>query len=722
MFRLKHGWLVFIDSEVLMGNKGSLFLIVLVALFSLVSCSGSGIDVVTPEGNNSELNAYAGGTTACMGLWQIAVDADSGRIDITELRTSNLIMNVLMFLEPPAFTGLSIDFDTLQLKPAQKYIGVDVILKNPLASTKFMGFDVRGVVFGPEVTNADGLTAVLSPEFFTGVPFGYQDGLLGYPAAVAGYTGLGGYKYFCEGLGIDVELSEFFSIPANVENRGMFPNGAQLTRHYDLSWMNTMPPINFMVFNYAVYANYYLPVGVPPYDIDDFDINKANSAEAFCIRVNEYENNLWFDGGAGGGHISMDVEIWDWQCNISDVSIEADGVIPLTHGVYTGPGSTDKSFIYKFDFVSGTPTQSGDLNILITATDPETFAESWYAGLLPDDNPMHDVPIYNCLIHTTTVGGAPGPCTDMEPFNTYEAFTVKAEGPPDGPWQWLLPEKAGLTASRGNSAPGYIIGAALKFYPVSYLTFGASLADSEDPIVPSVLYNSSYDLVGDIACDSQNNVYLVSANNPGTLLRSYFSGSSFTEPVVEHAFSDDIFRIAIDDEDNPIVLTKAFDYKIHHRNSTGWEMHPVNPNLLSWGIKDFDYNPVQDHYIFVCSVFAIRLVAQESSGMIAYIDNDLFGTQPMTFTPSIYIDQDDPDCHIVAWGTINSLTSYARPIARLAAIDYELPKTVSSLDPSSNGASAVGGAWVPGTNYMFIPAYDGENKEGLGRVTMPSDW
>ena len=89
---------------------------------------------------------------------------------------------------------------------------------------------------------------------------------------------------------------------------------------------------------------------------------------------------------------------------------------------------------------------------------------------------------------------------------------------------------------------------------------------------------------------------------------------------------------------------------------------------------------------------------------------------------SIYIDQDDPLCHIVAWGTIDSLTSYARPIARLAAIDYELPKTVSSLDSSSNGASAVGGAWVPGTNYMFIPAYDEEFKEGLGRVTMPSDW
>ena len=116
------------------------------------------------------------------------------------------------------------------------------------------------------------------------------------------------------------------------------------------------------------------------------------------------------------------------------------------------------------------------------------------------------------------------------------------------------------------------------------------------------------------------------------------------------------------------------------------------------------------------------MFAMDKSGVIQFTDNELLGTLPMTFVPSIYIDQDDPDCHIVVWGTLNSATTYGRPVARFAAVDYEIPKTLSSLTPSSNGASAPGGAWAPGTDYMFVPAYDEDSNEGLGRITMPSDW
>ncbi len=112
----------------------------------------------------------------------------------------------------------------------------------------------------------------------------------------------------------------------------------------------------------------------------------------------------------------------------------------------------------------------------------------------------------------------------------------------------------------------------------------------------------------------------------------------------------------------------------------------------------------------------------DKTGVIQFTDNELLGTLPMSFVPSIYIDQDDPDCHIVVWGTLNSATTYARPTARFAGIDYGIPKTLASLTPSPNGASAPGGAWVPGTNYMFVPAYDEGSDMGLGRISMPSDW
>ncbi len=693
----------------------------LLTLLFVVSCSGASDVGVVLANENDASGMDFDSPGACLGLWQVVIDADSEHVDIVDLRTSNQVINVLGFLEPPALTNLNIDFDTLQIKPAQKYVGVDVILRNPLTATTFKGFDVRGVVFGPEVTNADGLTVITSPEFFTGVPFGYTDGMLGTPAGYAGYSGLAGYKYFCEGIGLNDELPDFFTNPANLANRGVFNENSLISRHYDLSWTNTEPPIDFFVFNYAVYANYHLPFGMPPYGLDDFNIYTANSSEAFCMSATEWENGLWFENDDGGGHISMDVEVWDWQGNISGVSVEADGVISQVFGSYMGPGSTDKSVKFRFDGVWATPIQAGDLDILITAIDVQTFGESWYADLLPVSNPMHDEYIYNCWIHTTTVTDDPGPCPDMIPITEYEAFIVESWGPPDGLWQGFLPEKAGMTATRDTSEAPFIIGAALRYYPVTFWTMGAAPADAEDPIVPTIMFNSPIDITADIAACTNDNIYLVVVDEEATLKRCQFDGVAFSEITDEYTFPGDIYRIAVDDEDYPIVLVKdpvGDGYTVYHWSGSSWGSTAVHGMIVGAGIRDFDYNPLQEHYVFVCSVIAIRMFAMDKSGVIQFTDNELFGTQPISSVPGIYIDQDDPDCHIVVWGTLNSATTYGRPVARFAAVDYGIPKTLSSLTPSSNGASAPGGAWVPGTDYMFVPAYD----EGLGRITMPSDW
>jgi len=397
----------------------------LLFLILAVSCSNGNTQPTAPmqEGKDSAANAY--GSTTCLGFWQVTIDKETGTINAVDMRSSDLILNVLGFLEPPALKGLTIEFGTLKIN--DPIIEVDVVLTHPIPDPVFMGFDVRGVVFGPKVANADGLTIIPGPEFFTGVPFGYQNGLLGTPDSVAHYTGLAGYKYFCDGLGKDADLAAFMSNPTNLEKRGVFSQGPNKnTRHYVLDWTGSSQ--GFFVFNYAVYANYNWPVGDPPIDISDFEITAANSAEAFCCRVTELANNLYFtvDSGAGGS-ISLEAEVWDWQVNVADVTIESvePGVIDTAEYDYDNPGTVNKSHIYGFADVPGTPTSTGPLEILITATDPMTFGECWFMAMLNPSKTMYSKNVYNCFIYTADVSACPIPViAEIDPWYATQGAIV----------------------------------------------------------------------------------------------------------------------------------------------------------------------------------------------------------------------------------------------------------------------------------------------------------
>jgi len=378
-------------------------------LIFAVSCSSGTGDAVAPTTGDKAPVTLHTGNTSCIGFWQVEIDEESSTINAVDMRSSDLIIDVLGFLEPPALKGLTIDFATLKI--ADPVIEVDVILTHPIPDPTFTGFDVRGVVFGPRVTNADGLTIVSCPEFFAGIPFGYKDGLLGTPDSVANYKGLAGYKYFCDGLGKDDDLATFMSDPDNLAKRGIFSQGPKKNaRHYVLDWTGASHP--FFVFNYAVYANWNWPVGEPPIDIDDFEITTANSQEAFCCKVTELANSLYYEeGSGGGGSISLQVEVWDWLGNINNATVESleEGIIAQASWDDVGPGMTSKSSIYDFLDVPGTPTKKGNLDILVTVTDDKTFGESWLMGLLPSDNPKYYERIYNCFIYTASVVECPVP-------------------------------------------------------------------------------------------------------------------------------------------------------------------------------------------------------------------------------------------------------------------------------------------------------------------------
>jgi len=415
-----------------------LFLAFALTIAFVIGCSsGGGSQLTLPQVDKPAAKTSIG--THLWGTYQIMIDKNTSNVDIAQLRGADQIINVLGFLEPPALVNLSIDFDTLIIDFDNNYIGADVILRHPIPDPVFMGFDVRGVVFGPDLLNADGLTPVMNPADFADEPFGYMNGLLGAPDSYAHYDGLWGYKYFCDGLGYDDDVATYFSDEANLATRGVFRDGSTNIRHYDLSWIGKTTPLDFLVFNYAVYANYDWPVGEAPIDIDDFSPT-ANCSEAFCFKATEAANTLYYvDDTHKGGRVSLDVEVWDWQA-IDSTEVDLEGIAPTG----TDPGTTSKSKIFHFvDYDPGTGlTTNAGLDLTIKATDPTTFGEAWFMGLLSTDNPLYGTPLYICFPYKATVSAEPPPA----------GLKVKISGP-------LPPDVTPCTAREfcviGDSSWGY---------------------------------------------------------------------------------------------------------------------------------------------------------------------------------------------------------------------------------------------------------------------------
>jgi hypothetical protein len=384
-----------------------LFLIVILT----VGCSG-GRNPLSPVGDEPgeprEPKAVAHGITGYVDYGQVVIDKKAGTGKVIHPRTASLALNALGLMEPPTYGCFDIDWDTLIIDDLAHYMGVDVILTHPLKWKFFRAFDVRVVVFGPDILNADGYTAFLNPDDFAGVPYGYQDGLLGTPDEVAQFDNgldLWGYKYFCDGLGLQENLVEFFSDIDNLVDRGTFSPGAENRRHCDLDFGGD--PGDFLVFNYAVLASFHAPTGDYPYDINDFPITTSNTAEAFVCSGVVVENTLFYvDDETNGGSASIDLWIGDWQSwyggNVFDeyeVKIQFADELGTTyfHSSHEPNPLIPPIEIFHFPNITPALTQSGELPFLITATDlTTTFGESWFKGLLPEDNPRYNDFVYTC--------------------------------------------------------------------------------------------------------------------------------------------------------------------------------------------------------------------------------------------------------------------------------------------------------------------------------------
>ena len=169
-------------------------LVALITFAVVAGCSApAGESLVLPQDFTAPVQPRLqdAGSEVIRGMWNIRIDKNTSQVEITPSRSSDMLLNVLSFMEPPPFYYLHVDWDTLILNPDENYLETVAILRHPLTEPEnvFMGFDVRGVVFGPKLLDPDGFTPLLNPEYFSDVEFGYTDGLLGAPDSYAHFEG-----------------------------------------------------------------------------------------------------------------------------------------------------------------------------------------------------------------------------------------------------------------------------------------------------------------------------------------------------------------------------------------------------------------------------------------------------------------------------------------------------------------------------------------------------
>ena len=363
--------------------KNLCWLMACILLFT-VGCSSGGNNPVTADKTPPPVTAS---NHYIWGLWQFTADPAAGTLDIVQLRTTDMHLNALPFLEPPPLVNLTLESVMFN----GNIVDADIGLRHPfLGLDEFTGFDVCGVLItngsltgfndsdlrmatggDTRLLNPDGYTRWWNPaEFPHGATmFSYKDGLLGTPDAIGHYNAtINAYKLYCDALtDPDAAVS---SLP--VESRCVFSAGKKNIRHYSIEMGSGL------VFNYAVDANWQFPTGPKPWEIpDDFGPN-ANRPEAWNAAVTETTNTLWNDGSDSGGNLGLKIDLWDhYDAALNTIFADSPGNFSAVGPVAPTGGGAGYS-TYQVDITSATPSQ-GSIDVLITALSEKTG----YGDLLP---------------------------------------------------------------------------------------------------------------------------------------------------------------------------------------------------------------------------------------------------------------------------------------------------------------------------------------------------
>ncbi len=435
--------------------------IFLIAVIFIAGVGCSSGDIVGPAEDVPAVRDASGGAQhSLLGLWQFIADPDAGTLDVVQLREGNFHLNALVFLEPPPLINLTLE--SLQFNGDE--INAEIGLRHPfLGLNEFTGFDVCGILIsnGTQtgfvdsdiVMAGDGDTHLLNPDGWSrwwnpaefpmdGTMFGYKDGLLGTPDAVGNYNStLNGYKYFCDGLGPDDDLSEI-----DMQRRGLFGAGSKNIRRYLIKLGS-----EGLVFNYAVDACWQFPNGSYPWKAPDDFAPEANRPEAYRISVGEIDKTLVYDPEleAAEGEVTLVIDVYDWfNADTNEIMVECGDIFtPVTSDTAVGGG--DGYSTYELEILDAQPPTAGMLDLFITVASEQ----SGYQDFVPDTQ----VSSYFAYTMEVPLGEIeqPFPCGELYKEENFDSYS-DGQYPLPAPWEifWSgYPFGCRVTSEQSYSPP-----------------------------------------------------------------------------------------------------------------------------------------------------------------------------------------------------------------------------------------------------------------------------
>jgi len=589
-------------------------IISILAIFFASGCSSSQNSNPNAPTIPAERVPTAVGTHQFWGLWQFTADPDAGRLEVAPVRTGQMHLNALFFLEPPPLVNLTLE----SLVIAGNKVDANIGLRHPfLGLNEFTGFDVCGILItNGSVTGfhdtdlrmtGEGDTMLLNPDGYTrwwnpaefpvnnGTMFSYKDGLLGTKDSVADYNcTLNGYKLFCDELA-DPSAPVSSMSPTS---RCVFSAGQKNVRHYTID-LGT----SGLIFNYAVDANWQFPSGSPPWDVpDDFGPN-ANRPEAWNIEITEVNNTLYNDGSATGGELTLQVDVWDhFNASLDTVWADSPGNFAYTVSD-TASGGGEGYSTYMVEIADATPSP-GSIDILIGVECEQVD----YQGLGPKG------PITTYFTTSASVSGSSPGC------GTGIHETLQYEGNYQLNWEQALNPSWHRTYDIASMLDGRILMQGFYNGQPALMAFDVTQNGlvNGDVIYPNLCSTDTPQWVMSMdVCDITGNIILVLYSNSAKMIAFDSKGNHITSIAASH----DVYAAVDTDGDGGIWTVEyilnsdptpmGIQAFLEHYEWTG-SAYVHNPSHSLEITSDLELNPIK-----VCEIGIVfgskRLILIEHS-------------------------------------------------------------------------------------------------------------
>lgn len=225
-----------------------------------------------------------------------------------------------------------------------------------------------------------------------------------------------------------------------------------------------------------------------------------------------------------------------------------------------------------------------------------------------------------------------------------------------------------------------------------------------------------------VACTSTDRLYYNDSGSMNQVLYCQFDNvngftqlrTPFGSPLPSGYF---IWRLVVDENDNPIVLARASstNCKVFRWMGTGWNAGITVPSAVinnagSYSnINDFDYDPTFGYFLFTNRNGAPAIFAVNGEGNVVWSDIDIWSGNAFNYQIGVEVPVGEPECRIIVMAGYNApnMISYWARYSPNGA--QKTTGTVGDPGYTFNMFDGRGGIVKKGNIYRFFSATFGGN-------------